>query len=635
MPKVVLVGRAGERACVIFVETTLGPPPSAFSDMGNKKAARQRPPAPPKKSWNKCYFFISATLLAFGAYIVRQIWLASLFVPPYVPVDIPANFYDGERPTTVPFQLPPARKIPTHPIQEQDKEKLHAIRVAFQSSWGAYKRNAWGMDEYHPLSKSGTNLLLKDESPVGFTIVDALDTLIILGMEEDYMDARNWIRDELSWDVDGRLNVFETTIRILGGLLSASALMLDPPAGTLRASHEDSIFFLTRAQELAARLLPAFDTPSGIPKREINLHTGESFYDEDNHGSSSLAEVTTIQLEFKYLAERTGDQKYWRIAERPMQAALKTVKEANFGILPIFLSPHDGEFYLSEIRLGSRGDSYYEYLVKQFIQTNRTEQVYRNMYEYAFDDIKAKLLKHTPWLSPPLVHTLEIYPRNRGKEWRAITKQDHLVCFLGGTMMLGASVMVNGTLLPPMQKYGGTRAMREDWRVGHELIRTCVDTYTNSATGLGAEIVFFRSTENATDRRAWVVKQANRQTNPDAGPPIDARNILRPETIESLYIAFQLTGDPIYREWGWQIFESFQHWCQVDGGVGGYAGIDNVDDVNHNQIDRMETFWLSETLKYFYLLFSERNILPFHTWVFNTEAHPLPIFTPSFLTKID
>ena len=168
--------------------------------MGNKKAARQRPPAPPKKSWNKCYFFISATLLAFGAYIVRQIWLASLFVPPYVPVDIPANFYDGERPTTVPFQLPPARKIPTHPIQEQDKEKLHAIRVAFQSSWGAYKRNAWGMDEYHPLSKSGTNLLLKDESPVGFTIVDALDTLIILGMEEDYMDARNWIRDELSWD---------------------------------------------------------------------------------------------------------------------------------------------------------------------------------------------------------------------------------------------------------------------------------------------------------------------------------------------------------------------------------------------------------------------------------------------------
>ena len=161
-----------------------------------------------------------------------------------------------------------------------------------------------------------------------------------------------------------------------------------------------------------------------------------------------------------------------------------------------------------------------------------------------------------------------------------------------------------------------------------------MDTYTNSATGLGAEIVFFRSTENATDRRAWVVKQANRQTNPDAGPPIYARNILRPETIESLYIAFQLTGDPIYREWGWQIFESFQHWCQVDGGVGGYAGIDNVDDVNHNQIDRMETFWLSETLKYFYLLFSERNILPFHTWVFNTEAHPLPIFTPSFLTTV-
>lgn len=632
----VLVGPTGERACFISVEITLElSSPALITVMGNKKkTVRQPPQIPIKKSRNKCFIFISAIILGIVAIVLYQLWLASLVVPPYVPVDIPDIFYDGERPTTVPFQLPPTRKIPSHPIQGPDNEKLYAVREAFQSSWAAYKRNAWGMDEYHPLSKSGTNLLLNKESPVGFTIVDALDTLIILGMEEDYLDARNWIRDELSWDVNGRLNVFETTIRVLGGLLSASALMLDPPAGTLRASYEDSTFFLTRAQELAARLLPAFDTPSGIPRRDINLLTGESFYDEDNHDSSSLAEVTTIQLEFKYLAERTGDQKFWRIAERPMKTALKTIKEANFGILPIFLSPHDGEFYLSEIRLGSRGDSYYEYLVKQYIQTNRSEQVYQKMYEYAFDDIKAKLLKHTPWLSPPLVHTLEIYPRKGGKEWRAITKQDHLVCFLGGTMMLGASVMLNGTLQPPKQEYGGTRAMREDWRVGHELIRTCVDTYANSATGLGAEIVFFRSMKNATDNRAWVVKQANRQTNPDATPPIDARNILRPETVESLYIAFQLTGDPIYREWGWHIFESFRRWCQVDGGVGGYAGIDNVDDVNHNQIDRMETFWLSETLKYFYLLFSERNILPFHAWVFNTEAHPLPIFTPSFVTKI-
>ena len=73
-------------------------------------------------------------------------------------------------------------------------------------------------------------------------------------------------------------------------------------------------------------------------------------------------------------------------------------------------------------------------------------------------------------------------------------------------------------------------------------------------------------------------------------PPIDSRNILRPETVESLYIAFQLTGDPLYREWGWSIFQAFQRWCQVDKGYGGYAGIDDVDSLDHQLIDRMETY---------------------------------------------
>ncbi|CCU97582.1 unnamed protein product [Malassezia sympodialis ATCC 42132] len=118
-------------------------------------------------------------------------------------------------------------------------------------------------------------------------------------------------------------------------------------------------------------------------------------------------------------------------------------------------------------------------------------------------------------------------------------------------------------------------------------------------------------------------------------PPIDSRNILRPETVESLYIAFQLTGDPLYREWGWSIFQAFQRWCQVDKGYGGYAGIDDVDSLDHQLIDRMETFWLSETLKYLYLLFAPRNKISLRHWVFNTEAHPLPVFAPIFPTDIN
>ena len=478
------------------------------------------------------------------------------------------------------------------------------------------------------------------------------------GDADGYAAARDWVRDSLHWDIDGRLNVFETTIRVLGGLLSASALIADPPAGTLAASAADARLFEQRAEELAERLLHAFETPSGIPLREVNLLTGEAFPDTDNRNASSLAEATTIQLEFKTLAHRTGEEKFWRIAERPMTHAHAASAPPQMGILPIFVSVETGKFYLTEVRLGSRGDSYYEYLVKQYLLTNRTERVYRDMYEHAFDAIKSELLGLAEHTDPPMVHTTEIapVPMQGQLSWRRINKQDHLVCFLGGTMMLGAAANTSNALRAPRMRDGQPAASVEDWRVGHELIRTCVDTYRSAKTGLAPEIAFFRPKhDTSSSGRNWAVKRyvaaayaTDASARPDAQqrePLIDSRNILRPETVESLYIAFQLTGDPIYREWGWQIFEAFRARCQVDGGAGGYAGIDDIDDEEPRLIDRMETyvwrpattdrsFWLSETLKYLYLLFAERDLLPLHEWVFNTEAHPLPVFTPRFATRV-
>ena len=194
-----------------------------------------------------------------------------------------------------------------------------------------------------------------------------------------------------------------------------------------------------------------------------------------------------------------------------MRVARRATEASGLGILPIFLDPVRGRFYLSEFRLGSRGDSYYEYLVKQYLLTNRTEQVFRDMYEFAFDDIKSKMLMSNPGVSPPLVHTLEIYPKKlsgMSPSWAARTKQDHLVCFLGGTMLLSATEFENGTLYPPKESYSPTEAAYEDWRVGHELIRSCMNTYTESATGLGAEIVFFKADHStAASGRPWNIKR--------------------------------------------------------------------------------------------------------------------------------
>lgn len=129
----------------------------------------------------------------------------------------------------------------------------------------------------------------------------------------------------------------QTTIRVLGGLLSASALIAEPPNKAISHSAADAAMFVAKADELAERLLPAFNTPSGIPLREVNLATGEAWPDMDNMNFSSLAEATTVQLEFKYLAHVTGKKKYWDAAEKPMVHTHHALQPPSPEILPIFM----------------------------------------------------------------------------------------------------------------------------------------------------------------------------------------------------------------------------------------------------------------------------------------------------------
>ncbi len=105
----------------------------------------------------------------------------------------------------------------------------------------------------------------------------------------------------------------------------------------------------------------------------------------------------------------------------------------------------------------------------------------------------------------------------------------------------------------------------------------------------------------------------------------DAHNLLRPELIESLYYMYHITNDTTYQDWGWTIFQSFEKYTRLPDGYSSINDVRNRDNIQSR--DKMESFFLAETLKYFYLLFGERNLFPFHQWIFNTEAHPLPIYT--------
>lgn len=196
---------------------------------------------------------------------------------------------------------------------------------------------------------------------MGWIIVDALDTLMIMNLTSRLSHAREWIETSLDYEQDQDVNTFETTIRMLGGLLSAhylsdKVLDLGPMASEDQGSLGEDLY-LEKAADLADRILGAFESSSGIPYASVNLQEAKGIPSHDNGGASSTAEAASVQLELKYLAMLTGEKTYWERAERVIQVIDDNGMED--GLLPIFISADDGKFKSNNIRIGSRGDSYY------------------------------------------------------------------------------------------------------------------------------------------------------------------------------------------------------------------------------------------------------------------------------------
>ncbi|KAF5384643.1 hypothetical protein D9757_007462 [Collybiopsis confluens] len=538
-----------------------------------------------------------------------------------------------------------------------DDEKKEAVVKAFKYAWNAYVRDAFGYDEYFPISRRGQNL--STGGGIGYTIVDAIDTMYLMGLESEYEVARGWIETELSFNHShSAYSTFETTIRVLGGLLSAHYLTSDP-------------LYLHHASDLGQRLAGAFNTSSGLPGSTISLGAPEP----RNSYATSPAEAGSIQLEFKYLAELTGNRTFWVKAERAMEVFREAKGDLGKdlkGLVPTRIRIDTGTFQSSTVRLGSLADSYYEYLLKQYLQTNMKEPVYQNMYNDAVDGIADNLLRRTPLEN--LTYMAELNPQGGRAahlstlEWNLGYRQEHLVCFLAGTLMLGAvtSGARNGhhkVSVPPRPREFTSRGLR-DWKMGIDLLEGCMTTH-DTLTGLAPEVAQFRSEddESYSYKKDWFIPGRFIKGNRS---PYEARYMLRsvlpqfinilspplirlyrPEIVESIFIAHRLTGDPRYREWAWNIFSSIEKHARLPSG--GYATLMDVDQIPVKWVDKQETFFLSETLKYLYLTFCDSSVLPIRDIVFNTEvgtfishrhcdilstdwdlfkAHPLPLFNP-------
>jgi mannosyl-oligosaccharide alpha-1,2-mannosidase len=470
---------------------------------------------------------------------------------------------------------------------------------------------------------------------MGWIIVDALDTMMIMNLTSELTHARAWIHNNLTYDQDQDVNTFETTIRMLGGLLSAHYLSSAFPGKF--APVEDGLsddMYVEKAADLADRLLSAYETRSGIPVASVNLHKYQGIASHMDGGASSTAEATTLQLEMKYLSKLTGEVHYWEKAENVMKVIDDL--EAPDGLVPIFVSADVGMFRGNNIRLGSRGDSYYEYLIKQYLQTSKQEPVYQAMWNESLAGIK----KHLVTYSDPDNYTI-IAERPNGLEAALSAKMDHLVCFMPGTIALATT---GGSPLAQARKGPGWGPQQEeDMILAIELMKTCMGMYAVTPTGLAPEITHFNIYEPPLMYHDFTSPATRPRASIDFAPLSenpnfmihggDVHNLQRPETVESLFYLWRITRDPLYRHWGWAIFQSFiAHTATKDGE--GFSSIANVLLTPSPLRDDMESFWLAETLKYFYLLFrDDDDLLPLDSVVFNTEAHPFPRFELGQLFK--
>jgi ER degradation enhancer, mannosidase alpha-like 2 len=432
-----------------------------------------------------------------------------------------------------------AAAVPAPKPAPLDRAELAAqVRAEVQASWQAYERYAWGHDELKPLSKAphdwhGDSLLM--------TPVDTLDTLLLLGLDAEAEKAKTLIVEKLSFDKDITVKNFEITIRILGGLLSGYQMTGD--ARLLRL-----------AEDLGNRLLPVFNSPTGMPYMYVNLKTGKT-----SGARSNPAEIGTLILEFGTLSKLTKNPVFYDKAKNALVQLHK--RRSKIGLVGEEIDVETGEWVSRASHVGGGIDSYYEYVLKcaKLFGDKDCARIWK--------DSRRALDKH---LADDASTGLWYGQVDMDTGRRTATEFGALHAFLPSVLALG------GDLGRAKRLQDSTFKM---WNVA----------------GIEPEVIDYKTME---------VRHA--------GYP------LRPEIMESAYYLHRYTKDPRYLEMGRTFFEGLVTHCRTDAG---FTTLKSV--VTKEKGDLMPSYFLAETLKYLYLLFTPEKTLDLDQVVFNTEAHPL------------
>ncbi|KAF0687580.1 Aste57867_20699 [Aphanomyces stellatus] len=450
------------------------------------------------------------------------------------------------------------------------KEELaETVKRMFYHAYENYMTYAFPLDNLKPISCQGEAFEL-GKLPM-LTLIDTLDTLVIFGDAAEFRRAVGLVTTHATFDLDTEVSVFETTIRVLGGLLSSHLFAADP---TLALFNDSSVPYdgglLRLAVDLADRLLPAFLTPTGIPYGTVNLRHGVP---KGETPIASTAGAGSLTMEFTMLSVLTKNPIYAKAAREAVRGLFK--RRSALGLLGKHIDTKSGEWTETISGPGSNADSFYEYLLKMYVLFGDMESL------DMFDAVYSSVMEH-----------------NKHGDWYGdVSMWDG--CGGGGNSFVFDNLVA---FWPGMQSLVG------DLDAGAASLNAFFQVWRE-----------FSFLPEQFDVVKWRPKKASLNGYP-----------LRPELLESTYYLHAATRDPSWLAAGAMAVQSLERYSKT---TCGYASIADVE--SRTQEDAMPSFFLSETCKYLYLLFDETNFVrQSGKYVFTTEAHPFPILSMSDVAPI-
>ena len=359
-----------------------------------------------------------------------------------------------------------------------------SVKAEFLHAWNGYKQFAWGHDALKPLSKQPRDWYGKSFC---MTPVDAYDVLMVMGLSGEAAEAKKLIFDSLSFNRDVEIQSFEITIRLLGGLLSSYQIDGDKR-------------FLDLAEDLGKRLLPVFNSSTGMPYRFVNLQTGKI-----RDSINNPAEIGTSLIEFGTLSKLTGNPVYYEKSKRALVQLFN--HRSKIGLVGTWINVETGMWVDSTSHIGGAIDSYYEYLLKAWI---------------LFDDVDCKRM----W--DESITAVNTY----------ILDTTHLGMWYGQANM--ETGKRTGTEFGALEAFfPAVLVLSGDIRHAKRLEEYCYIMWNR----YGIE----------PDGFNYVTMEATEKNYP-----------LRPEIIESAYYLYHYTGDEKYRQMGETFFHSIMKYCRTD-----------------------------------------------------------------------